>query len=828
MGQVHQPKPDEVTEYANVAAFPVTWVTGKIYVDISTAPATFYRWNGSAYVQTWSTATSPWGATTNVQYNDAGAFAWEDNFSWDKIAKRLKIYSTLGSELVTYWDFSSSSGWTGTNWTISGGKAQHTTSFANPLTRAITLEIGQLYKFCFDMLDWTAGTVTITWWSVTIASSIWADDSYAYYFRPTSTSTFSITPTTTFRGSIDNVSCKRLTNGELSVSWQGWFGDSANVSKVNSTSYPTGSTEHFGLINSTGSSSVIGAKFWATWKGSIWFNSSGGIDMKTTSTSGVSFYYGSTISSQSLLWQFTSSWIYVVGRWKFWSYLTAWSASYTPVSTMNVYGSSGAKWVYVSIDGYTLGAETYILADVSTAAWCNGTPTACSTYSDSSTCGSHSTAWCSWSGGDCSSQYDESSCNSIGYPCSWSDQADCSVFNGDSYNCSAYYCTYDYGTDCSIYSGDQMTCEWNGCTWDYMNMSTCSGTIGGGTCSGTYNTGSYSCIWWAYGTCSGTASCTPFWTEGACVAESGCTWSENMNMNLPLGSGVIDSGSVSRYYYIKKVAGSGGVVINAYSGDNIDWETTYTISPLYDAVHLYYFPLYAECSAYNNNQASCTALSGCTFTDPCPSYYDQMTCESNSCTWDSGSMYCYDSGWLGDCTGTYVSSKRWHAFGDKRTGTIFSQTANKTVASTTTATSIVGTGTGTVILPPNFSKVGSIFELNFSGYRSSVSSATLQVIVKIGSTTLLDTGVFTANNETNARWNLEATITVRSIWASGTVFCQWVYTEVWTGALNQEMVKTATSTIDTTSAITFDVTVKWGTSSASNTITSTNGRIEAL
>lgn len=39
---------DDVLEYANVAAFPATGETGKIYVDLSTESQ--YRWSGSAYI----------------------------------------------------------------------------------------------------------------------------------------------------------------------------------------------------------------------------------------------------------------------------------------------------------------------------------------------------------------------------------------------------------------------------------------------------------------------------------------------------------------------------------------------------------------------------------------------------------------------------------------------------------------------------------------------------------------------------------------------------------------------------------------------------------
>ncbi|MFN9955634.1 MAG: hypothetical protein ACK55I_21255, partial [bacterium] len=40
---------DDVLEYANLAAFPATGETGKIYIAIDTVKT--YRWSGSAYVE---------------------------------------------------------------------------------------------------------------------------------------------------------------------------------------------------------------------------------------------------------------------------------------------------------------------------------------------------------------------------------------------------------------------------------------------------------------------------------------------------------------------------------------------------------------------------------------------------------------------------------------------------------------------------------------------------------------------------------------------------------------------------------------------------------
>ena len=84
---------DDVEEYNNLAAFPATGETGKIYVAIDTGFA--YRWSGSVYVQIGITAAAV--ATTQVQFNDAGAFAGDAGLTYDKSTDAL----TSGSLSVT-------------------------------------------------------------------------------------------------------------------------------------------------------------------------------------------------------------------------------------------------------------------------------------------------------------------------------------------------------------------------------------------------------------------------------------------------------------------------------------------------------------------------------------------------------------------------------------------------------------------------------------------------------------------------------------------------------------------------------------------------------
>ena len=76
---------DDVEEYNNLAAFPATGETGKIYVAIDTGFV--YRWSGSVYVQIGITAAA--GSTTQVQFNDAGAFGGDSGLTFDKTTDAL-------------------------------------------------------------------------------------------------------------------------------------------------------------------------------------------------------------------------------------------------------------------------------------------------------------------------------------------------------------------------------------------------------------------------------------------------------------------------------------------------------------------------------------------------------------------------------------------------------------------------------------------------------------------------------------------------------------------------------------------------------------------
>lgn len=153
---------------------------------------------------------------------------------------------------------------------------------------------------------------------------------------------------------------------------------------------------------------------------------------------------------------------------------------------------------------------------------------------------------------------------------------------------------------------------------------------------------------------------------------------------------------------------------------------------------------------------------------------------------------------------------------------VFAQTASVTVASTASETTLVGAGQGSVTLAAAYlSVVGRSMVIRASGFLSDTGATpTLTLRFKYGTTTLCATvAVGTPGTDSNAAWTLEATFTVRTTGASGTVFAQgWLtYANV-----VYPMLTTATVTIDTTTSTALNLTAQWSASASSNTITCTD------
>lgn len=166
----------------------------------------------------------------------------------------------------------------------------------------------------------------------------------------------------------------------------------------------------------------------------------------------------------------------------------------------------------------------------------------------------------------------------------------------------------------------------------------------------------------------------------------------------------------------------------------------------------------------------------------------------------------------------------------QQNGCIYTTTADKTVANTTTETSIIGTGVGTATLPTNFFVAGKTIRIKITGYIADLVTPTLNVKFYYGATAVWTSGAIalvtlTGNNSFTATID----ITCRTTGASGSVMSQGNFTYLnSTTVLSFDTPSTAAVTIDTTASSALDCKVTWGTANASNTITATNATIEVI
>jgi len=196
--------------------------------------------------------------------------------------------------------------------------------------------------------------------------------------------------------------------------------------------------------------------------------------------------------------------------------------------------------------------------------------------------------------------------------------------------------------------------------------------------------------------------------------------------------------------------------------------------------------------------------------------------------------------YLDDGTNTVDGSPAWRtytgsAYEDLSPVRVFPKAvsiADATVADTVTETSIIGTlRTGdTAQIAANYLAVGDVIRVRLTGIASNTATPTLNIILKIGSTEIVSSGaITTASGLSNNVITVEATLTVRSIGASGTVIGMGslMIDDTHYPLFNSSDITTVV-TIDTTAAQTVDVTATWGTASASNTITGQTATIEVL
>lgn len=155
---------------------------------------------------------------------------------------------------------------------------------------------------------------------------------------------------------------------------------------------------------------------------------------------------------------------------------------------------------------------------------------------------------------------------------------------------------------------------------------------------------------------------------------------------------------------------------------------------------------------------------------------------------------------------------------------LFAQTSDSvTVTNTITETSILGSGVGTLSVPPNGFSIGDSFLGRIVGHISSKNNDTIRIKVKSGAAILGDTGLITMPQTTNKHYTVDLNFTVRTIGAAGVASIVtgivFTYSKDASNAFEGDDSSIINNTtFDTTSSNTLDVTVEWGTADALNSI----------
>ena len=161
--------------------------------------------------------------------------------------------------------------------------------------------------------------------------------------------------------------------------------------------------------------------------------------------------------------------------------------------------------------------------------------------------------------------------------------------------------------------------------------------------------------------------------------------------------------------------------------------------------------------------------------------------------------------------------------GDATLFGLYAQTVQSaTITNTTTETSIVGSGVGSLTVPADTFLRGDSYHAKIGGVISAQNGDTIEIHIKTGSTVLASTGSINLSPVTALGWELELDFTIASLTATGSMCTNgnFAYNRD-TGSL-EGFVFQDVQPIDTTISNTLDVTVTWGQAKTQDQIYSAN------
>jgi hypothetical protein len=164
--------------------------------------------------------------------------------------------------------------------------------------------------------------------------------------------------------------------------------------------------------------------------------------------------------------------------------------------------------------------------------------------------------------------------------------------------------------------------------------------------------------------------------------------------------------------------------------------------------------------------------------------------------------------------------------------TMFNATASKTVANTSTDTSLVPTGAGSLIVPAGWFTPGKSLRIVAGGKYSAVTlPGSLTVAVALGGTNLVSsTASGLLSLAVDQDWSLRTTLHCRTAGTSGSVVLTGTFEyQVMGDARSFRGLNTSTpAVIDTTQPLSLDVMVKWATALGGNSFTTVGFTVEGI
>jgi len=155
---------------------------------------------------------------------------------------------------------------------------------------------------------------------------------------------------------------------------------------------------------------------------------------------------------------------------------------------------------------------------------------------------------------------------------------------------------------------------------------------------------------------------------------------------------------------------------------------------------------------------------------------------------------------------------------------LFAQTVNSPiVTATTTESTVIGSGVGTLNVPANGFQIGDSFRADFGGLLSSKNNDTIRIRIKAGSIILADSGTETMTTAVDDVFQLSVNFTIRTLGGPGVASIVSLGVFHTTKQSNNQQGGFAFNTVnnttfDTTISNTLNVTAQFSSNDSQNSI----------